>query len=241
MAGYMKLTDRAGSDYRDELRRKFTHLGFASLTENEALELLLTLCVRGKNVKITAQTLLHTFGSVRGIFEADPSEFEKMGCPGKSIAIALRIVCAINGLYLREKLELAPVFDRSDAACGCTTAMLELWRSRLFGLKIEVVEVAFLDTEFHLARNGIERLECGTVTATAIHPRKIAESAIHHASKAIIVAHNHPAGSAKPSNCDRHNTNRLGIALKCLEINLLDHVIFSRNEVFSFKKHGLLA
>jgi DNA repair protein RadC len=186
-----------------------------------------------KDIRNVAEILLRTFGSVRGVFNADIDELLQIDGFGEPIAIALRLARELNALYLQEKLELTPIQQHHDK-------IMELWRSRMAALRVEVVEIAYLDSNLCLVRRGIERMESGTASTTAIHPRKIAESAIRRQSTAIMLAHNHPSGSATPSHCDRHNTAKLRTALKCLDIDLLDHVIFSRNDIFSFKEHGLL-
>lgn len=56
----------------------------------------------------------------------------------------------------------------------------------------------------------------------------------------VLVAHNHPSGDPKPSRADRYATRRLAELLRLLEIELVDHLIFARDGVASFRGMGLL-
>jgi DNA repair protein RadC len=219
--------------HRSRLREKFLRSEFACFCPHEIVELLLTLSIPRKDVKLLAKTLLKTFGSIRKILDANTEELMQITGVGQATIVSFKMIRAINSLYLYEKIEQGTSFDSVEKAC-------ELWKNRLSNLQIEVVEVAYLDSSLRLVKNGIERLETGTITMTTIRPRRIAEFALRNNSTAIIIAHNHPAGSAEPSYCDERNTKMLQIALKYLEIRLIDHIIVSKNETFSFKQNGVL-
>jgi DNA repair protein RadC len=56
----------------------------------------------------------------------------------------------------------------------------------------------------------------------------------------VIYTHNHPSGTATPSEADRHITSRLIEALKLLDVRTLDHIVVSHKETYSFAEAGLL-
>ena len=68
--------------------------------------------------------------------------------------------------------------------------------------------------------------------------RQLIASALHHHAAAVILAHNHPAGSAAPSRADRETTRHLDDALALMEIRLLDHFIVAGNEMVSMRERG---
>jgi DNA repair protein RadC len=74
----------------------------------------------------------------------------------------------------------------------------------------------------------------GTVDTCPVHPRDIFRFACVTNSSAILVAHNHPSESAAPSNADRKVTRELMAASRILQIPLLDHIIVTRKEYWSF-------
>ena len=73
-----------------------------------------------------------------------------------------------------------------------------------------------------------------------MHPREVFEPAITHLAAQIIIAHNHPSGNPEPSEEDIEITKRLFEAGKILGIEVLDHVIVTKDSFHSFKETGLL-
>lgn len=80
----------------------------------------------------------------------------------------------------------------------------------------------------------------GTLNASLSHPREVFADAIVDRAAAIIVAHNHPSGTLRPSESDQEITRKLINSGKMLGILLLDHVIITRDKYFSFAENGLL-
>ena len=81
-------------------------------------------------------------------------------------------------------------------------------------------------------------ISIGIANRTIVHPREVFIKAIEDRAIAIIVCHNHPSGSLKPSPEDNEITERLYEAGKVIGINVLDHIIFSRNGYASLRKEG---
>lgn len=69
----------------------------------------------------------------------------------------------------------------------------------------------------------------GTLNASLVHPREVFADAITDRAASIIVAHNHPSGNPEPSQADIDITNRLKEAGKLIGINVLDHVVVTKN------------
>ena len=70
----------------------------------------------------------------------------------------------------------------------------------------------------------------GSLTSNVVHPREVFRPAITYAAVAVIVAHNHPSGSVKPTEPDILVTQKLIETGKIIGINLLDHVIIAGNK-----------
>ena len=219
--------------HRKRLRQRFAKAGFENFSEHEIIELLLTLSITRKDVKKLAKTLLKEFGSLKNVFDATPRDLRKISGIGEGTSLLFKLIIAANDIYLCSKLEKLPSISSSAEATN-------FWKNRLSNLNFEVLEVAYLDSSLCLLRNGIERVETGVLTATTISIRKIAESAMHRNASGVILAHNHPCGSAKPSDSDERNTKKIKFVLQELNVVLVDHVIVSKNDVFSFKENGLL-
>jgi DNA repair protein RadC len=80
----------------------------------------------------------------------------------------------------------------------------------------------------------------GTIDGAAVYPRVIVQAALELNSAAVILAHNHPSGSAEPSEADRNITIRISKALALLDIRVLDHIVVSARETVSLAERGLL-
>jgi DNA repair protein RadC len=87
---------------------------------------------------------------------------------------------------------------------------------------------------------GIKKIsECG-ISSTLVDVRIIMQAALLCNASGIIVAHNHPSGSLKPSSADIKMTAKIKDAAKTLDILLLDHVILTSDSHFSFADDGMI-
>ena len=87
---------------------------------------------------------------------------------------------------------------------------------------------------------NIRVISIGLVDRTPVHPREVFADALGDRASAVIVAHNHPAGSLEPSVSDVEVTKQLKAAGDVMGITLLDHIIFNRTEYYSFLEAGRL-
>jgi DNA repair protein RadC len=89
---------------------------------------------------------------------------------------------------------------------------------------------------------GIYPMSIGGITGTVVDPRLLFSVALKVASVNVILAHNHPSGSLKPSKADIDITQRCREAGKLLDINLIDHIILTPDEgsYYSFADDGIL-
>ena len=87
---------------------------------------------------------------------------------------------------------------------------------------------------------GIFTVSTGGVAGTVADPKVIFATALKGNASSIILAHNHPSGNLKPSEADRQLTNKLAQAGKLLDISVLDHLIITAEEYFSFADEGLI-
>ncbi len=95
----------------------------------------------------------------------------------------------------------------------------------------------FLNSRNHLL--AVETIQTGTVNKSVVYPRKIVERALYNHATGVIIAHNHPGESLKPSEDDYSITKAIKAALKTVDIVLLDHIIIGGNGYFSFKENGV--
>lgn len=117
-------------------------------------------------------------------------------------------------------------------------ATSQYFKLRLASLEREVFSVMYLNTQHQMI--AAEDVFCGTIDAISIHPREIVKAALLHNAAAVVFSHNHPSGSVEPSSSDRRVTVRLMEALGLVGIRVLDHIIVTQRQTFSFAEEGLL-
>lgn len=219
--------------HRKRLRDRFIKSSLKGFAEHEVVELLLTLAIPRRDVKEPAKRLIARFGNLRGILDAPVEKIQAIEGIGPVTPVALRIIREAANLYLQQKAE-------AEMSLSSPETLYEFWRSRLGGLRDEVFEVAYLDSAHRLFRDGVERMEEGTIDRAAVYPRRIMEAALRRGAAALIFAHNHPNENLTPSEQDKLLTRALMLAAATLQITIIDHLIVSKDGVFSFKKEGLL-
>lgn len=102
----------------------------------------------------------------------------------------------------------------------------------------EVVVAFYLDTRNKIISREI--ISIGTLNQTIIHPREVFRTAIARNANGLIISHNHPSGSANPSNEDIKITKELKEAGDLLHIKLLDHVIVTKDTFYSFSNEDMI-
>jgi len=102
----------------------------------------------------------------------------------------------------------------------------------------EIFAVAFLNQSNRI--NHIETISEGGITGTIADPRIILKKALEENAVSLVLCHNHPSGSLKPSRQDEEITKKIKEAAKYFDIKVLDHIIVSDSGYFSFADEGIL-
>ena len=107
--------------------------------------------------------------------------------------------------------------------------------------KIEYFEqfkILFLNQSFKVL--GLYEMSSGGISGTVIDIRLIFSAALKANATNIMIAHNHPSGSLKPSDADKFYTKKIKEAGDLLDIKLLDHLIITSESYYSFADEGAL-
>ncbi len=120
-------------------------------------------------------------------------------------------------------------------------APFELSAQKIYELSQDLIDYKkeYFCAFFISARGGIIKrdiISIGTLTASLAHPREIFKEAINHSAAHILLAHNHPSENCEPSGADLTVTKDIARAGSILGIQLLDHVIVSKNGYCSLKE-----
>jgi DNA repair protein RadC len=224
---------RGLNGHRERLRKRFLNVGTEGFAEHELLELVLTLAIPRRDVKPQAKQLLDAFGSLPAILDAPREALRCIDGIGDAAITALGIIKAVAEVYVRQGVE-------SSSGRPLLGDLSPLWQMRIGGLPHEVFEVAYLDSKLQLLPAGIERVAEGTIDRAAVYSRRVMEAAVNRRAASLVFAHNHPNGIAEPTEQDKLLTRALVLAAETLEIHVIDHLIVTRDKVFSFQKEGLL-
>ncbi len=228
-----KKWQQKGAGHRQRLRDKFLERGIDALSDAEVIELLLTFGTPRTDCKEPARAALARFKSLPAVLDARPEALKKIKGLGPKNIFALRFIQGAARRYLRQRIHGKTYISSSrDVADYLIHAMR--------GLEHEVFMVVFLDAAHAVI--DTEVLSEGTVTVNTVYPRELIKSTLAHNASALVIAHNHPSGSLKPSDQDKKLTRTLLLACSFMQITLLDHLIIGAGETaYSFADHGLMA
>jgi DNA repair protein RadC len=212
-------------------REKLLLRGASALSDAELLAIFLRTGIAGKTAVDLARDLLHEHGGLRDLLAANQQQFCKSKGLGQAKFAQLQAVLEMSKRHLQENLQ------RGDALSNPNDTRHFL-RARLRDYPHEVFAVLFLDNQHRVIE--FEELFQGSIDSATVHPREVVRRALHHNAAALILAHNHPSGIAKPSQSDQQITQKLKDALALVDIRLLDHFIIGDGEPTSLAEHGML-
>lgn len=218
-------------------RERLREFGPHALSSAELIALILGKGSKGGSVMITAQKLLFNFGSLKKILEASLEDLQVIKGLGPAKASQLAACFEIARRIIHEDLEA----ERAKLETrGINSALdaVNLIRAKITNYSKEHFFVIACDVRNRII--DIEQISLGSLSASVVHPRETFESAIRKHAAQIVIAHNHPSGDPHPSDEDLSITRRLSEAGKVLCIPLMDHIIVTRNEYYSFSDRGLL-
>lgn len=158
-------------------------------------------------------------------------ELMKVKGIGKAKAITL-----LAALELGRRREMAQALDKTLIQSSSDIA--RFLQARLRDLRHEVFAVIFLNRSNKI--NHFEIISEGGITGTVADPRIILKKALEEEAVNLILCHNHPSGSLRPSRVDEQLTTRIRDAARLLDITVLDHIIVSDGGYYSFADEGLL-
>ncbi len=126
--------------------------------------------------------------------------------------------------------------------CEYTASSPEQVRNYLI-MSYSKKEREFFSVLFLNAMNGVIAVDVmfsGTLTSCSVYPREVVKAALLHNAASVILCHNHPSGSTKPSESDLLLTRALTQALALIDVRVNDHFIVSGVSTYSFAEHGQL-
>lgn len=183
-----------------------------------------------------------------------------------AVALAKRILASVNNnlnelgkLSIKQLMQFKGI---GEAKAVTIAAALEMGRRRRGEEAQKITKINSSKDAFDLLQPGMGELEHeefwilylnnankvlhsaqlskGGLTGTLVDVRIVMRQALELGAVALVLAHNHPSGTLKPSKGDRDVTGKLKRAALALDITVLDHIIITQKEYFSFADEGIL-
>ncbi|MBN8685971.1 MAG: DNA repair protein RadC [Chitinophagales bacterium] len=216
----------------DRPREKLRYTGAENLSHSELLAILIHNGTRQKTALDLAKEVLKLGqDNLAELGKLSVSELMKVKGIGEAKAIIITAA-----LELGRRRESSSALQRELVRSSSDIA--RMLQAKFRDLRHEVFAVLYLNRA-----NKIRQLEIvseGGITGTVADPRIILRKALEQDAVSLVLCHNHPSGSLRPSRADEQLTAKIKSAAALLDITVLDHIIVSEEGYFSFADEGLI-
>ena len=211
------------------MRKRYREQGLDGFADHEVLELLLYYCYPQRDTNEIAHKILREFKTLPQLFDANVDTImARLGCT-ENIAVLLNLMPAIAKRYLSRKWGEKVILQTPEAAG-------EFCMNLFVGEQVECVYIICLDTGMRVMQTCL--IARGTVDEVAVFIREIVRKVIENQAASIILVHNHPGGTIRPSLDDNALTTRVRDALELIDVRVNDHIIVADNKYFSFAQRN---
>ena len=216
----------------DRPREKLLSSGAENLSHSELLAILIRNGTREKSaVELARELMMLARDSLAELGKLTVSEMTRVKGIGPTKAIQV-----IAALELGRRRQAAVPLKKM--AVSGSTDIARFLQAKLKDHRHEVFGVIYLNRANKI--NHFEIISEGGITGTVADPRIILRKALESDAVNLILCHNHPSGSLRPSRADEILTEKIREAAGYLDIRVLDHIIVSEDGYYSFADEGLL-
>lgn len=219
------------SGHRKRMREKLKRTELRTMHDYELLEMLLYYVHPRGDTKQLAKTILQKYKTLHGFLNASDLELKQLEGVGEATILMVKL---LRDLYSRVLLPL----EGEEVVLNNWGSVFSFCKFTMAHLKEEQLRIFYLNKKHVLIHDEI--MSRGTVDRVVAIPREITKRALEVGAMAVILAHNHPSNDLRPSKEDIEITKLIKEALRTLDITLLDHLIITNNDCFSFKANMLV-
>lgn len=216
----------------DQPREKLRDKGKSVLSDAELVAILIGSGSREESAVDLCKRILasvdHNLNALGKLSIKQLMEFKGIG-EAKAITIA-----AAMELGRRRRLEDAVQLDKITSS----QSVFDVMQPVLGELPHEEFWILYLNNSNKVIQKN--QLSKGGITGTLVDVRLVLKSALEVGATSLILCHNHPSGTLKPSQADKDITQKLKTAAQSLDIKVLDHLIITEKTYFSFADDGIL-
>lgn len=228
------MPNSAHEGHRERVRNRILREGIDGMEPHVVLEALLFYTYARGDTNELAHKLLNTFGSLAGVLDAPYDTLKEIPGVGDKTAFFLKFLPQVFRVYSVEK----SLGNRNPEIFSFEQAR-EILKSKYIGRNTETVFLLLLDSQSRLLFCDI--VSEGSVKASAIYVRKIVSLALQYNACSAVISHNHPSGNPLPSPGDLTATRKVFRALSEIDVTLLDHIIATETQYFSFANNHILS
>ena len=195
-----------------------------SVPSHKVLEALLFYGIPRKDTNGIAHDLLEKFGSLNGVFEADPNSLYEIGGMTERAVTLIKMILPLSRRIHTAEYKKHYRFNSIDEYGNYITKCF-------MGYNNEVFMISSFDNKGELIENDI--ISDGHTASVSLSVKKIVKKVLPRNPTSVIISHNHIGQSAVPSFADIQMTQSLKYTLEQIEIKLIDHIIVSGNDYVS--------
>ena len=218
------------SGHRERLRKRFIENGLDGFEDHQALELFLFYAIPRKDTNPLAHRLLERYRTICCVCDAPIDELQRDFGLSENGAALLKLLPEMSRLYNESRLQENNAIDLETLG--------DIVKQKFIGRTSEVVVLVLGDAKGKMVYFDV--IAKGSVSSSDFPVRKIVELAIRHNAKIAFIAHNHPSGSALPSQTDLTTTKLIAQVLRNVGVRLLDHYIVADGDYISLRESNLM-
>ena len=208
-------------------RERLIKEGVEALSNQELLAILLRTGTRQASVFEIAQKVLNSINSLTDLKKMTLQELQGLSGIGRIKAIELQAMIELgHRIQKKETLEMESILSSQKLA--------KKMQQELGDKKQEHLVALYLNTQNQIIHQ--QTIFIGSATRSIAEPREILHYAIKHMATSVILVHNHPSGAVSPSSNDNHVTKLVKEACELMGFVLLDHLIVSHSDYFSYRE-----
>lgn len=212
------------------IREKLVNQGAASLTDAELVSVVIREGRDGLSALGLSEKILQT-ETLSQLARKDLKALRMTAGLGVKRAAVLAAALELGRRMRAQEAGMPEVIATNDDVA-------RIFRPAIAGLPHEEFWVLYLSSANTVV--GKEKVSQGGVSGTVVDHRLVIKRAIELLASGIILVHNHPSGVAQPSDDDKRLTRKIAEAASLFDIPVLDHLIVTTGDCFSFRQAGLV-
>ncbi|TCK68558.1 DNA repair protein RadC [Winogradskyella wandonensis] len=216
----------------DQPREKLRDKGKSSLSDAELVAILIGSGSRDESAVDLSKRILASAGNnLNALGKLSLKQLQEFKGIGEAKAIT---IAAALELGRRRKLEEALKQEKITSSRD----VYDIMQPVIGELPHEEFWILYLNNSNKVLQK--QQLSKGGITGTMVDVRLVLKYALEVGAVALVLCHNHPSGTLKPSEADRLITKKLSAAALSLDIKVLDHLIITETAYFSFADETIM-